>query len=65
MASNNHAPARKSGRKAASSHGAFKHRTEPASMKTVLAAYGLKPSDYARMKDLVSKKLGKTVAHGR
>ena len=64
MPSNNQAPARKSGQKAASGHGAFKHRTKPASMETVLAAYGLKKSDYARVKDLVSEKLGKTVAHG-
>lgn len=56
---------RANGRKAAGAHGAFKHSAKPAKLRSVLDAYNLKNSDYARVRELVSKHLGKASAHGR
>lgn len=56
---------RANGQKAAAGHGAFKHSAKPAKLKSVLDAYGLKDSDYTRVRGLVSKHLDKASAHGR
>jgi hypothetical protein len=49
----------------ASGHGNFKHTAKGADLKTVLAAYGLKRSDYIRIRDLVVSHLPKKSANGR
>jgi hypothetical protein len=48
-----------------SGHGHFKYTVKPASLKQVLAAYGLKQSDYLRIRELVQRDLHKETAHAR
>ena len=57
--------ARSTSHKPGSGHGSFKHRAKPANLRAVLDAYGLKRADYERVRNLVSKDLEKTAAHGR
>ena len=56
---------RTSGNKAVSGHGNFKHTTQGTTLKTVLGAYGLKNSDYQRVRELVVRRLPKEPAHAR
>ncbi len=48
-----------------SGRGHFKYTVKPASMKQVLAAYGLKQSDYVRIRELVQRDLKKQHARAR
>lgn len=50
---------------AGSSHGNFKHKSKGTNLKTVLAAYNLKNSDYQRVRCLVVGQLPKELVHGR
>ena len=50
---------------AAKSHGNFKHVAKGTTLKTVLGTYGLKRSDYERVRELVGTQLSKVPAHGR
>ena len=44
-------------------HGDFKHTAKPATLDTVLAAFGLKKADYERSKAFVHKRVNKEPAH--
>lgn len=44
-------------------HGGFKHTAKPATLETVLDAFGLKKSDYERTKAFVRKRVSKEPAH--
>ena len=60
-----HHPSERTGGQKPSGHGHFKHTVKPASLKQVLAAYGLKRSDYLRIRDLVQRDLHKETVHAR
>ena len=62
MAEKLHHPQRSQSQKSAGAHGAFKHTSKGTTIKTVIGAYGLTPSDYKRVRELVA---GKEPAHAR
>jgi len=64
MRGKHHLSERAGGNKS-SSRGHFKYTVKPASLKQVLAAYGMKRSDYLRIRDLVQRDLHKEPVHAR
>jgi hypothetical protein len=64
MPGKHHSTARDGGHKP-SGRGHFKLTVKPASLKQVLAEYGLKRSDYLRIRELVQRDLHKQPAHAR
>lgn len=60
-----HHPSEGNGGHSPSGHGHFKYTVKPASLKQVLAEYGLKRSDYLRIRELVQKDLHRQPAHAR
>lgn len=60
-----HHPSERTGGHRAASHGHFKHTAKPAKLSDLLRAYGLKRSDYLRVRELVQNDLRKEPAHAR
>lgn len=60
-----HQLAQRNGGQKAASHGHFKYTVKPASLRQVLSEYGLKQSDYLRIRELVQQDLHRHPAHAR